>query len=185
VASSLQVECTEEESRDLDSAAKEPTEINVTLSSIGGETTQVSVGKDATVRTIQDVAAQSSQVPSLMLVLGDKVLWNLDASLEDVGISDGTWLNIIMGQRYHGKIKRLSGPFGFLTCEKVAGLYNGADVFLHRRDYKEHAGSAPRPGDEVSFRLEFDKYGMPIAKEVTSTKNSAYCQGCAQITPET
>lgn len=83
---------------------------------------------------------------------------------KDAGVVDGTWLSVVMGQRYNGRIKKLSGAFGFLSCPKVAEMYNGADVFLHRREYD---GSCfPRPGDEVSFRLEFDKYGAPVAKDV-------------------
>merc|ERR1719235_88753 len=111
-------------------------QITLNLCTLGGQMFPLIVTPESTVRSICETAASLSNVPSIMLVHNEVYLKSSDKTLKDAGISDNALLNMVVGHRYRGTIKRMSGSCGFVFCAEVAELYHGDDVFLHRREYE-------------------------------------------------
>merc|ERR1719329_2037985 len=67
-----------------------------------------------------------------------------------------------MGGRMKGRVKSFNAKqgFGFLECPEAHAMF-GRDVFLH----KAQIGDL-KVGAEVTFNVEYNKQGMPQARDV-------------------
>merc|ERR1719189_695372 len=111
------------------------------VSAIGGELAARVAAKNVHRRIDRDVATESIS-PRKAVVAAEAV----QAQSAAVPISQ---------KRYEGIVKYFRGAFGWVVCEEVSAMYQGFDVFLHKRD----CDVVPRQSDRVSFRLCLDDQG--------------------------
>merc|ERR1712232_1251058 len=78
-----------------------------------------------------------------------------------------------MAGRYSGTIRFFNEAkgFGFIECPEANARY-GRDVFLHKADF---AGFAV--GQDVTFRVEPNKDGMPQARDLSVSKGKGKGKG--------